>query len=109
MPRILTNIHKQWLARRVKPFILQKGIYHMGQYNKFRCCVTIDEAYKILRELHEGFSGGHFAANITAKKILDVGYQHGPSYFMMLLNFADLGMHVKELEVQQQGVWLNWL
>jgi hypothetical protein len=46
----------------------------MGQYNKFRCCVTIDEAYKILRELHEGFSGGHFAANITAKKILDVGY-----------------------------------
>jgi hypothetical protein len=28
----------------------------------------------VLKELHEGVAGGHFVANITAKKILDVGY-----------------------------------
>jgi hypothetical protein len=28
----------------------------------------------ILRELHEGFGGGHFVVNIITKKILDVGY-----------------------------------
>jgi hypothetical protein len=35
---------------------------------------TIDEAHKILRELHEGFGGWHFATNINVKNILDVGY-----------------------------------
>jgi hypothetical protein len=30
--------------------------------------------HKILWELHEGFARGHFAANIIAKKIIDVGY-----------------------------------
>ncbi len=43
----------------------------MGQDNIFRCYVTIDEAQTILWELHEG----HFATNITTKKILDAGYQ----------------------------------
>ncbi len=47
----------------------------MVQDNKFRCCVTIDEAQKILRELHERFGGRHFATNITTKKILDARYQ----------------------------------
>jgi hypothetical protein len=42
----------------------------MGQDNIFRCYVTIDEAQTILWELHEG----HFATNITTKKILDAGY-----------------------------------
>ncbi len=37
-------------------------------------CVTTNEAQKILHELHEGFTNGHFIANIIAKKILDVGY-----------------------------------
>jgi hypothetical protein len=69
----------------------------MGQNNKFTCCVTIDEAQKILQELHEGFSGGHFTVDI-AKKILNVGIG-GPRYFMMFLNYANLVMHVKELEV----------
>lgn len=35
---------------------------------------TIDETHKILRELHEGFGGRHFATNIIVKNILDVGY-----------------------------------
>jgi len=46
----------------------------MVQDNIFTCCVTIDEAQKILWELHERFGGGHFATNMIAKKILDVRY-----------------------------------
>jgi hypothetical protein len=46
----------------------------MGQSNKFKRCVTIDEGQMILREFHEGFGGGHFVVDITAKKILNVGY-----------------------------------
>ncbi len=63
------------MARKVKPFALKNGIfYHMGPNNRFRHCVTIGEAQKILWELHEGFGEGHFAIDIIAKKILDVGY-----------------------------------
>jgi hypothetical protein len=46
----------------------------MGPNNRFRFCVTIDEAHKVLWESHEGFGGGHFIAYIIAKKIIDVGY-----------------------------------
>jgi hypothetical protein len=42
--------------------------------NKFRHCVTIDEAHTMLWEFHERFGGGHFVADITTKKIFDVGY-----------------------------------
>jgi hypothetical protein len=67
----LTNIQKQQLVRKEKPFTLQKGIfYRMGQ-DKFRCYVTTNETQMILRELHEGFGGGHFVVDITAKKIFD--------------------------------------
>jgi hypothetical protein len=34
---------------------------------------TTNDAHKILRELHEGFDGGHFATNIIVKNIFDVG------------------------------------
>jgi hypothetical protein len=52
----------------------------------------------MVQELHEGFGGGHFAINIIDKRFLmqDIG---APSYFMMLLNSANLVMHVNELEV----------
>jgi hypothetical protein len=41
---ILTNIQKQQLAKKKKLLTLQKGVlYHMGQDNIFRCCVTTNE------------------------------------------------------------------
>jgi hypothetical protein len=39
-----------------------------------RKCLTTSKAQIVLKELHEGMEGGHFAANIIAKKILDVSY-----------------------------------
>jgi hypothetical protein len=75
MLKIMTNIKKQWLAKKMEPFVLQEGIlYCMDQNNRFWRFVTIEEAHRILWELHEGFGEGHFVTNITAKKILDVGY-----------------------------------
>jgi uncharacterized phosphosugar-binding protein len=70
----------------------------MGQNNRFGHYVTIDEAHTILWELHERIGGGHLVTDIIAKKILmhDIG---GQNYFMMILNYVNLLMHAKELEV----------
>jgi hypothetical protein len=46
----------------------------MGQDNKLRRCFTTTKTYMVMRELYEGLSRGHFAIEITQKKILDVGY-----------------------------------
>jgi hypothetical protein len=37
-------------------------------------CLTTLEAHIVLKELHEGVVGRSFVADITIKKILDVGY-----------------------------------
>jgi hypothetical protein len=43
-------------------------------------CVNQEEAEKLLKELHSGFCGGHFAACTTSHKILRDGY-YWPSLF----------------------------
>jgi hypothetical protein len=37
-------------------------------------CIEREDAEKVLRELHDGPLGGHFAGNTTSHKILRVGY-----------------------------------
>jgi hypothetical protein len=49
-------------------------MYKVGQDNKMRKCFTTSEAHIVLKELHEGVAKGHFAVDITVKKIMDVGY-----------------------------------
>ncbi len=49
-------------------------MYKMGKDNRMRRCLTTSEAHIVLKELHEGVEGWHFATNIIAKKILYVGY-----------------------------------
>nr|GEV78592.1 hypothetical protein [Tanacetum cinerariifolium] len=39
-----------------------------------RRCVHGQEAYDILKACHEGPSGGHHGANLTAKKVFDAGF-----------------------------------
>jgi hypothetical protein len=46
----------------------------MGQNNKFTHCVTIDEAQKILQEIHERYGGRNFVVDITTKNIFNVRY-----------------------------------
>jgi hypothetical protein len=46
----------------------------------------------VMRELHEGPLRGHFAIEITHRKILDVGYW----WSTMCMITIDFVMHVKE-------------
>jgi hypothetical protein len=53
------------LVRKVKPFTLKNGeFYKMGQDNRLRRCLTTTKAQMVMKELHEGPSGGHFAMEI---------------------------------------------
>ncbi len=49
-------------------------MYIVGQDNKLLRCLTTLEAQIVMKELHEGMAGRHFAIDINAKKILDVSY-----------------------------------
>jgi hypothetical protein len=49
----------------------------------------------MMKELHEGPSGRHFATKITQWKILDVGYWW-PTMYRDKYDYLDLVMHVKE-------------
>jgi hypothetical protein len=54
------------LVRRAKPFTLKNGeLYKMGQYNRLQRCLTTIETQMVMKELHEGLLGGHFAIEIT--------------------------------------------
>nr|GEU84514.1 hypothetical protein [Tanacetum cinerariifolium] len=39
-----------------------------------QCCVHGQEAFDILKACHEGTTGGHHGANLTAKKVFDAGF-----------------------------------
>jgi hypothetical protein len=75
MLKTINLVQKQKLARKAELSILKEGkMYKLGQNNRLHRCLTTLEARIVLKELHEGVVGRHFAANITLKKILDVGY-----------------------------------
>ncbi len=75
MLETLNLVQKQKLARKAKSFTLKEGImYIVGQNNRMHRCLTTLQTQIVLKELHEGVARGHFAPNITTKKILDVRY-----------------------------------
>jgi hypothetical protein len=43
-------------------------------------CLELEDANKVLKELHDGPADGHFVGNTTAHKILRVGY-YWPTLF----------------------------
>jgi hypothetical protein len=75
MEEFLSTWRKQLLAQRAEPFIMKMNVlYIMGKDNKLRQCLLTTQVQKVMKELHEGTIGGHFATKITQKKILDVEY-----------------------------------
>ncbi len=46
-------------------------MYRMGQDNRLRIYLIASKPHIILKEQHDGMVGGHFVADITAKKNLD--------------------------------------
>jgi hypothetical protein len=53
------------MVRKVEPFTLKNGeLYKMGQGNKLQRCLTTTKVQMVMKELHEGPLGGHFAIEI---------------------------------------------
>ena len=63
------------LALKALPFTIIEGkLYQLGQDNVLRKCLDYNQGQVILKQLHDGPAGGHFATRITIKKVLDAGY-----------------------------------
>jgi hypothetical protein len=76
MPERFTTSQRQYLAKKAKPFVFQKGIlYIFGQDNKFRQVLQPKHVSTCLQKLHGFIIGGHFFSNIVVRKILDVCYR----------------------------------
>nr|GEY42021.1 reverse transcriptase domain-containing protein [Tanacetum cinerariifolium] len=60
------------------PWFADIANLHAGNFIKkdqiIRRCVHGQEAFEILKTCHEGPSGGHRGANLTAKKVFDFGF-----------------------------------
>jgi hypothetical protein len=75
MEKSLSTGQNKQLAKRVEPFIMKNDVlYIMGQHNRLKRCLSTTKAQKVMNELHEITIGGHFAIEITHKKILDARY-----------------------------------
>ena len=63
----------QWcsLHRMANRYIIVGGtLFRRGFNGKLLCCLTNDEAYKVVEEVHSGAYGGHVNGLMLAKKIL---------------------------------------
>ncbi|GJZ52168.1 reverse transcriptase domain-containing protein [Tanacetum coccineum] len=49
-------------------------LFHTCADQIIRRCVHGQEAFEILKACHEGPTGGHHSANLTARKVFDVGF-----------------------------------
>jgi hypothetical protein len=61
----------------------------------------------MMRELHEGPSGGHFAIKITSRRILDVSYWW-PTLYKNVHDYSNLVMHTKERKNWRFKVLQTW-
>jgi hypothetical protein len=59
---------------KVAPFTIINGyLYKMGMDDVLRRCVPEHEREDIINESHAGAVGGHFQADTTTRKVLQVG------------------------------------
>nr|GEU51054.1 reverse transcriptase domain-containing protein [Tanacetum cinerariifolium] len=56
------------------PWFADFANFHAGNFIIKGTCVHGQEAYDILKACHEGPTGGHRGANLTAKKVFDAGF-----------------------------------
>jgi len=69
------SVIKAKIGQESKPFTVKNGeLYKMGQDNRLRRCSRIIEAQMVMKESHEGPSGGHSAIEIMWRTILDARY-----------------------------------
>jgi hypothetical protein len=74
-PNHLVNYKRRALRLKAMKYCLtENGLGWKDLNGVLLRCVNQEEAGKLLKELHSGFCGGHFAAHTTSHKILRAGY-----------------------------------
>ena len=53
--------------------VIEEELYRMGTDGVLRRCVPMSARHLVISESHAGDAGGHFAADITARKVLVAG------------------------------------
>ncbi|XP_035842090.1 uncharacterized protein LOC118488821 [Helianthus annuus] len=66
---------KKKLLREARKYIWDDPyLFRIGGDRVLRRCVSKEEGLGILRHVHEGLTGGHHGANVTAHKVFDSGF-----------------------------------
>ena len=74
-PTGLNQEEKNVFQHKVAPYIIIQGIlFRLGADEQLKRCLEKKERKQVMRALHSGPSGGHFAANTTANRIRSAGY-----------------------------------
>ena len=74
-PEGLNREEKSVFQHRVAPYSIIRGVlFRMGADDRLRRCLEIKFRTKVIRSLHEGPAGGHFASLTTIERIRAAGY-----------------------------------
>ena len=77
----LSSQQKRAIRLKAASYRLVQGKLFRKHYNgMFLRCLEHDEAQKVLTELHDGPTGGHYAGDTTAHKIMRAGF-YWPTLF----------------------------
>ena len=68
-----TSERKAFILRTLKFTIIEQALYRLGRDGIIRRCVPRSARQQVIVEAHASDARGHFAAEITIKKILQVG------------------------------------
>jgi transposase InsO family protein len=74
-PELFNREEKSIFQHHVAPYCLIRGVlFRMGADDKLRRCLEVQYRRPVMRALHEGPAGGHFAAVSTIERIRTTGY-----------------------------------
>ncbi|MCO5612308.1 hypothetical protein L7F22_066573 [Adiantum nelumboides] len=74
-PKHLERVQRHCLVRKALSYqLIGEHLYHKGKDLVLRRVPLVKEIEKILMTCHDGVCGGHFAQEITNKKILQAGF-----------------------------------
>ena len=74
-PTGLSREEKNVFQHKVAPYTIIQGIlFKLGADEQLKRCLEEKERKQVMRALHSGPSGRHFAANTTANQIRSAGY-----------------------------------
>ncbi|GJS65340.1 reverse transcriptase domain-containing protein [Tanacetum coccineum] len=98
------------------PWFADFANYHAGNIicadQVIRQCVHIMEALDILEACHNGPTGGHHGANLTAKKVFDAGpfpSSRGNKYILVVVDYLSKWVEAKALPTNDARVVCKFL